>query len=309
MVFQQFPDLTWLKTQTEKRFADRKGWNGLKLDNEGWPTVILNVSTQHTYRDNIRGPLSLFMNLSGASHVESGMKRVRIDEDYFYLTNHDQHYTLDIDNTGSTETFNIHIGEYFADQVFQTLGQKAETLLEKSFEQPQERIEFHNTLRPKTDIICTTIQEIRNTPSPSSIWLDEKLFTIISELVYQEGILHRKQESLPALKSSTREEIFARLLNTVDYIYTNFHTDLSLDTLASVACLSKFHFLRLFKLAFAKTPHQFINDVRLTRAVKLLQSTSLEIKEIARRVGFDDASSFSRIFRIQKGVYPTQIRA
>ena len=309
MVFQQFPDLAWLKAQTARRFADRQGWNGLTLSRDGWPTVILNVSTRHTYRDNIRGPLSLFTNLSGESHVETGSKRVRINEDFFYLSNHDQHYTLDIDSSSTTETFNIHIGEYFADQVFQSLEQNPRALLEKKFELPLERIEFHNTLRRKSDSINLLLREIRHTPQASPLWLEEKLYTLIGELVYQEGILHQKQESLSALKSSTRQEIFVRLLNTVDYIYTHFNADLSLDALASVACLSKFHFLRLFKLAFGKTPHQFINDVRLERALALLKSSSLEIKEIARRVGFDDSSSFSRAFRVQMGVYPTRIRA
>src|SRR5262245_24650754 len=124
MIFRQFPDLTWLKAQTEKRFADRKGWNGLTLSQEGWPTVILNVTTENTYRDNIRGPLSLFTNLSGESHVETGSKRVRIREGFFYLSNHDQHYTLDIKEAAPSETFNIHFGEYFADQVFQSLQSK-----------------------------------------------------------------------------------------------------------------------------------------------------------------------------------------
>lgn len=305
MIFSQFPDLTWLKQQSEKRFVDRKGWNGIALTQQGWPTVILNVYTKNTYRDNIRGPLSLFTNLQGESHVETGSKRFLIKEGFFYLSNHDQHYTLDIKDSKPAETFNIHFGEYFADQVFQSL-QHPDTLLEKNFEMPHERMEFHNTLRPKTSSMQHIIREIKQTPQPSSLWLEEKLYALISELITNENILKERKHYLPALKLSAREEIFERLLRSVDYIYSGFHQNISLDTLATVACLSKFHFLRLFKLTFHKTPHQFITEVRIQRGIELLKSKSMDVKAIARAVGFDDASSFSRSFRQQTGVYPTQ---
>ncbi len=118
MILNAFPDLNWLKEQAEKRFADRKAYDGTSLKQRGWPTVILNVRSAETYRDNIRGPLSLFTNFSGSSQVSIDGKSVLIKEGCFFLSNPDQRYTLEIHRTKPAETFNIHFGERFADEVF-----------------------------------------------------------------------------------------------------------------------------------------------------------------------------------------------
>src|SRR4051812_20782388 len=116
MVHTEFPNLQWLKSQAEQSFAARKAWNGRVLAKKGWPTVILNVKTNNAYRDNIRGPLSVFSNIRGESVVEASKRRVKVKEGFFFVTNHDEYYTLQVDQR-NTETFNIHFGEYFADQV------------------------------------------------------------------------------------------------------------------------------------------------------------------------------------------------
>ena len=78
MILHQFPDLKWLKQKAEQRFDDKQGWEGRQLKREGWPNVILNVNAQNIYRDNIKGPLSLFMNISGESTVLADKRRVNI---------------------------------------------------------------------------------------------------------------------------------------------------------------------------------------------------------------------------------------
>src|SRR6188508_514216 len=130
MILREFPNLSWLKQQAEQSFSNRKAWDGQPLPRGGWPNVILNVETQQAYRNNIRGPLSLFTNITGESTVETGLKRVRIKENFFYLSNQAQHYTLEIKEQKPTQTFNIHYGEYFADQVFQSLTKAPSELLE-----------------------------------------------------------------------------------------------------------------------------------------------------------------------------------
>src|SRR6478609_4554942 len=105
MILHEFPNLQWLRNQAEDRFSNRKAWDGRSLSKAGWPTVILNTKTRHTVRDNIRGPLSIFANLSGQSMVSSGSKRMTVKEDFFCITNSSQHYTLEIDSQKPTETF------------------------------------------------------------------------------------------------------------------------------------------------------------------------------------------------------------
>jgi AraC family transcriptional regulator len=95
-------------------------------------------------------------------------------------------------------------------------------------------------------------------------------------------------------------------LTSVDYVYSQSNQKLTLDELAQVACLSKFHFLRLFKSAFSKTPYEFINGVRIEKAKELLRNPELSVREIANQTGFDSSGSFSRAFFQTQGKYPTQ---
>jgi AraC family transcriptional regulator len=293
MVFTEFPDLAWLKQQTERNFIDKQGWKGRTLPTQGWPTVILNVESQNIYRDNIRGPLSIFTNLTGESYVEADNRRVKIKEGFFYVTNHDQRYTLGIE-AQKAHTFNIHFGEYFCDQVYGALVKNPDQLLEEEFTKPFEKINFHNRLHFKNERFNAIVNAIR-TASNEKLLLDEKLFDLMGMLVEDQTTIDKAKTHLPAVKSSTREEIVKRLLLATDYIYSCYDRNLSLQELSAVSCLSQFHFLRLFKLVFKKTPHQFLNDVRTQKAKALLKTSRLEINSIAKSLGFKDASSFSRI--------------
>jgi AraC family transcriptional regulator len=309
MILHQFPDLQWLKQQADQRFMNRRGVGGTSLPNEGWPTVILNTQTKSTYRDNIRGPLSLFLNLSGESSVSVASKSVRIKEGLFFLSNADQHYTLEVDEKKSVETFNIHFGEYFADQVFEALKNTVENLLDDTFQTPHLPMAFHNRLQPQDDFLKKILLEIKHQGGNDILFREEKLIELLTHLLKQESEIVKIRGTIPAIKSSTREEILQRLFYSTDYIYSNYNKVLSLEELAQASCLSKFHFLRLFKIAFRKTPHQFVTEVRLQKARELLKYTKLTIHEVSRSIGFDNASSFSRLFYNSTGVYPTHYQS
>jgi AraC family transcriptional regulator len=307
MILKEFPDLTWLRSQAERRFADGRSWSGAKLATTGWPNVILNVSADNIYRDKIRGPLSLFTNISGESIVEISRRRIPIKEDFFFLSNYDQHYTLEIEKGKRAETFNIHFGDYFCDQVFSSLSQKPDQLLNSYFQEPSERLEFHNRIYHRDEPTQKLIMEIRH-GADGSAWLEEKLYALIENLLKKEKDLIRIQSRFPALKSSTREEVLRRMLIVSDYIHTHLNEDLSLEQLANVGCFSKFHFLRLFKIAFNKTPYQFINEERVRMGRQMIERTRISINEIAHSLGFMNPSSFSRMFFNHTGLYPTQLR-
>jgi len=306
MIYRQFPDLQWLKEQSESRFDSRKAYDGTPLKHAGWPTVILNVQAKTTYRDNIRGPLSLFCNLSGESLVSVNGKSGMIREGFFFLTNHDQHYTLEINQPKPCETFNIHFGEYFMSQVLNACIHSDEMLLENPASS-ERQIFFHNRVQRRNaeidDIICDIHRENFN-----SMQLEEKLYELSVALLVEEKHLRQSQQRLPVCKLSTREEILKRLLMATDYIHSFYDRELSLEEISIAACLSKFHFLRLFKVVFRQTPYQFINAVRVERAKDLLLHSRFEIQQVARATGFRNASSFSRMFFQQTGMYPTTFR-
>jgi AraC family transcriptional regulator len=308
MILKQFPNLQWLKHKAESSFVDQKGVNGQDLPNKGWPNVILNVTDQKTYRDNIKGPLSLFTNVSGESAVTTDKRRTVIKEGFFFLTNREQYYTLEIEKA-KTETFNIHFGEYFSEQVFASLARNPEMLIDTDVSVTGGKsIGFYNKLYQRTPSIDTLIAQIKDNGT-DKFFLEEKLYELVGLFLADHRSIKKVERELPALRKSTREEILKRLLLSTDYIYSHYDHDISLDALASVCCLSKFHFLRLFKIAFKITPHQFINRVRIERAQQLLKASQLEVSTIGKTVGFKDSSSFSRAFKTTIGAYPTQYRS
>jgi AraC family transcriptional regulator len=307
MLFHQFPDLQWLKNQAESNFANRQAWQGRTLLSMGWPSVVLNVKTNQTYRDNIRGPLSFFTNLSGVSQVSNGPKSAKINPGFFYISNPDQRYTLEVNNV-NTETLNIHFGDHWADQVFRTLSTSPEKLLDESiFTTPIARIELHNKLYEINPSLHLLLEDLKLC-GDDKLLEEEKLFSVLSHLLAEGKQLKKIESELPVVKNSTKQEIFKRLVDATDYIYSNLNQEISLDALSSISCLSKFHFLRLFKLAFEKTPHQFITEIKIKQATSLLTNTKLEVQEVAKRFGFKDSSTFSRLYFNQTGRYPSQAR-
>jgi len=308
MVLRQFPDLQWLKKQAEESFANRKAWDGQILSNQGWPTVILNVNTSTIYRDNIPGPLSIFTNLSGRSTVTCSGRRVIVNEGFFFVTNHDQRYTLEVDKNETAETCNIHFGEYFADQAFRSISLSPEKLIdEQYFTAPAQRIELYNKLAHRDHTIDRLIRELKEV-THDRLLEEEKLYQLLVHLLRTNQQAKRYEDQLPALKTSTRKEISKRLFAATDFIYSYYDQEISLDELASVSCLSKFHFLRLFKIAFNQTPHQFITSVKINEAKILLKNSKEEVSAIAKSLGFENASSFSRAFYNQIKAYPSQYR-
>ncbi|HCW08936.1 MAG TPA: hypothetical protein DGG95_16395, partial [Cytophagales bacterium] len=218
-----------------------------------------------------------------------------------------QNYTLEIDAKSTTETFNIHFGDHFAEELIRSQSSSIEKIMEERFYKTNESFSFYNRLIRKTKTIHELLIQLqRNTDLLKE---EELLAQLFIELFNDELKLVSAVNDLPSVKKSTRTELVKRILLSTDYIHEFYYKRLSLDELASISCLSKFHFLRLFKIAIGKTPHQFITETRIQKSKELLMTSPKEIKLIADAVGFTDSSSFSRAFYQQVGSYPSQFRA
>ncbi|TWI68451.1 AraC family transcriptional regulator [Bradyrhizobium huanghuaihaiense] len=99
-----------------------------------------------------------------------------------------------------------------------------------------------------------------------------------------------------------------RLQRVLDYIETNLEGDLTLDLMASTACLSRYHFARAFKQAVGQPPHRYVSARRLDRAKALLVQGERSLMDIALALSFSDQASFTRAFRQATGQAPGQYR-
>lgn len=116
----------------------------------------------------------------------------------------------------------------------------------------------------------------------------------------------------PLLRSTNRigHRKIARVLEYIRALDPAVNpTTLSLDELAVIADLSKFHFLRQFAQVVGMTPGAYLRTLRLCHAARLLRRNQAAILEIALRVGFADHPSFSRAFARHMGMTPSQYQS
>ncbi|MBM6388070.1 MAG: methylphosphotriester-DNA--protein-cysteine methyltransferase family protein [Paenibacillus sp.] len=93
-----------------------------------------------------------------------------------------------------------------------------------------------------------------------------------------------------------------------NYINHHYSESLTLDILAQISHGSPYHLHRVFKRITGVTPVQYIQDTRMTKAKKLLASTTLSISDIGRQVGITNPAYFSAVFRKLTGQTPAHYR-
>ncbi len=102
---------------------------------------------------------------------------------------------------------------------------------------------------------------------------------------------------IKAVKSSTRKELFRKLINVKHQIDETFLTQTSIQKIAAANGFSEYHFFRLFKNFFNISPHQYLLKKRMELAQQLLQARHHSISEVALLCGFNDVYSFSKAFK------------
>ncbi len=98
--------------------------------------------------------------------------------------------------------------------------------------------------------------------------------------------------------------LYRRIVQAKLFIDNNFADKIDLNNISDEAYFSKFHFTRLFKSIYDKTPHQYLTSVRIEKAMQLLR-TGISVSEVCFAVGFDSVSSFSGLFKRITGKSPS----
>ncbi len=92
------------------------------------------------------------------------------------------------------------------------------------------------------------------------------------------------------------------------YIEQNFSEAQSLDCLASVACMSRYHFCRTFKHCIGVSSVEYINMVRIKEAKHFLRNNWFSISEICFFIGYNNLCQFERVFKKSEGISPSVYR-
>lgn len=111
------------------------------------------------------------------------------------------------------------------------------------------------------------------------------------------------------MRPATRDSYLDAIQRVIAFVATHLDDALDLDTLAADACLSPFHFHRVFRGMVGETPMEFVRRLRLERAAWRLATTTAPVTAVAFDAGYEAHEAFTRAFRQHFGASPSEFRA
>ena len=138
---------------------------------------------------------------------------------------------------------------------------------------------------------------MRSSPDASSVSVQSEWLSLLYVLFKRSGAIK------PIAVKGTLSPMHRQRLK--DYCLFHLAEKITLDELATLCGLGRFHFLRRFKQTVGMTPHAWLLRLRLEQACAQLARGRQSIAEVAQGVGFYDQSHFNRAFRQAFGVAPS----
>ncbi len=133
----------------------------------------------------------------------------------------------------------------------------------------------------------------------------QELFSILYELSKFDNARELATSSFAKVEVESESK---RILKVKNYIDEHYKDDMSLEQLADLVGMTPTAFSRYFKQRTSKNISEYIVDIRLGHAARMLIDTADSVSAICWRTGFNTLSNFNRLFRKRKGCNPTEFR-
>jgi AraC family transcriptional regulator len=268
--------------------------------------VVYAHSRDISYEEHT-APLSLKSCLRGSEIYEVAAVPIAVGESAYLVLNNGQPYASYIYSDETVESFCLFFQDGLEKEVLAAFEQSHEDLLDNPEGHSRWSAPFFQSLRRHNQLVSPLLARLHGgiaAGRATQLWLDEQFGRLLEALLQAHGMALREAERLPLARRATRLEVYRRLCLARDYIESCYVEPGGLRELARVACLSPHHFLRLFKAAFRLTPHQYLTDVRLRHALRMVEEKELSVTDVCHSVGFEDAGSFTRLFKRRFGAPP-----
>jgi len=169
----------------------------------------------------------------------------------------------------------------------------------------QNRILFHNQIHHHDELLSEVhklIKEYYRQELGYELAVKAYIYRILVLL-----LRYYSKQTISEIEKSRQRKTLARLSPVLEYMDCHYTEQLTLKQLSVMANMSEHYFCRLFKSLTGKSPTEYINHLRLNKAVTLLRESELNITEVALAVGFNDSNYFSRLFKKYKHVSPSML--
>ena len=105
-------------------------------------------------------------------------------------------------------------------------------------------------------------------------------------------------------KEITRTDLQRRIEKVKCYIDSNINNNVDSKVLSDIACMSEFHFIRVFNELCGCTPYQYIIKKRISKAKSLLQYKVYTVFEVSQACGYESVQTFRKCFKRETGYSP-----
>lgn len=275
----------------------------------GEHNLVLHATARQHSVHAYAGPLSIKTVLRGRVSWVVGGRDLVVDPTSFLVLAAGERYSMSIDAPKPVETCCAFFAPGFIEQIAIDLTSRVDAALD-AYDRIAPPLAYLSALhgdreQALTNRLATLAERCEKHLNPSGT--EEDFLVLGTRLLeyYQE--IRAQAARVPALRLSTQQELFRRLLIGRDYIHSHCSESVSLANVARAACLSLFHFHRGFTRAFQETPHSYLTGLRLTQARDRIEKGS-SVLEACVAVGFSSPSAFSRLFRARFGQAPSTLR-
>ncbi|WHY78348.1 AraC family transcriptional regulator [Neobacillus sp. WH10] len=278
------------------------------MSNKSSSNYVLHAKSSQFYWEG-NGQLSIKTFSNGKAHYKTSKGFFAVEESRYLLLNEGS-YTILIDENKEVESFCIFFKDGFAKEVLKTYRESTHKLLSDPFMETSSIGFFEKTfhtpqrLSSQINIFKENLSVLKN----DLVGYEEQFHKLMQTLLFAHFDTLKEVESLHAIRTSTREELYRRISTAHDYIRSFYNKPIKLNDIARIACLSPNHLLRTYSQIFGKTPHQHISEYRILKAKDLLRNLDFTITDITFELGFTNPVSFSKMFKQHVGVSPIQFR-
>lgn len=162
--------------------------------------------------------------------------------------------------------------------------------------------------------VVSIVQEVKKTDVPMSAWgfdIQHLQGTLERYETYDalcEGVIDMLQALFNRIGDKIDRKEDTLISRVVDYIHLHYSDEITLESAAAVAFMNPYYFSSFFKKHMKCNFKQYVTDLRMEKAMELLNNTDLMIYEIAERVGYNNARHFSDMFKKHTGKLPQEVK-
>lgn len=274
----------------------------LNLENN----IIHSTLTDYENNSTISG-YSLKISLNGTEHYEINGRNYRLGKNQYLTVNKGSKISCKVKSGKSVEGLCLYFSAELLQDIWHNKSHTDHELINNPFPDPS--IEIPQIINAKYDHFADPLIPDPGKFKSSLSQADDRngvYYQICETLLNRANRNRNKLKQIGISKKTTRDELYQRLLYGRNFMDDSYMDPVGLKQTAHAALLSEYHFHRLFKNFFSITPHQYLVNRRVSKAMDLLKNGEIPVKSICYQVGFSDPSAFIRLFKSHTGTTPAQ---